>query len=150
MNRYDLATSHLDTSKNRSSFPERKKHREPESNTALLPAHTIHTIRRETLLICILLTAATYIFIHFQYFKVNLSQPHIYHFFMNLVRNTIETRERENIVRPDMLHLLMQAKKEVEQKNASDDLNDVVNKNNQLGKFNASQSNETKIHDAKN
>lgn len=62
---------------------------------------------------------------------------------MNLVRNTIETRERENIVRPDMLHLLMQAKKEVEQKNASDDLSDVVNKNNQLGKFNTPQSTET-------
>ncbi|XP_012266481.2 cytochrome P450 9e2-like [Athalia rosae] len=31
-------------------------------------------------------------------------------FFKNVIKNTIETRDREGIVRPDMIHLLMQAR----------------------------------------
>lgn len=32
-------------------------------------------------------------------------------FFKSLVRSSMETREKNNIIRPDMIHLLMEAKK---------------------------------------
>jgi len=35
----------------------------------------------------------------------------VVNFFRSLVHNTISTREQRGIVRPDMIHLLMQAKK---------------------------------------
>ncbi|EFN61085.1 Cytochrome P450 9e2, partial [Camponotus floridanus] len=35
---------------------------------------------------------------------------HIKYFFENLVRNTIDTRDRQNIVRPDMLQLMMESR----------------------------------------
>lgn len=39
--------------------------------------------------------------------------PEASDFFLNLIKNTIKTREEKNIIRPDMIHLLMEAKKEM-------------------------------------
>lgn len=36
---------------------------------------------------------------------------HVGTFFKNMVLSSIETREKKNIIRPDMIHLLMEAKK---------------------------------------
>ncbi|XP_069676219.1 cytochrome P450 9e2-like [Periplaneta americana] len=44
-------------------------------------------------------------------FGVTLFPEKIPNFFRSLVKDTIATREREGIVRPDLLHLLMQARK---------------------------------------
>ncbi|XP_023721087.1 cytochrome P450 9e2 isoform X3 [Cryptotermes secundus] len=45
-----------------------------------------------------------------QKLRISLMPAHITKFFRSLVLDTIATREREGIVRPDMLQLLMQAK----------------------------------------
>jgi hypothetical protein len=46
-----------------------------------------------------------------QFFGINLIPGKIAKFFKALVLDMITTREREGIVRPDLLHLLIQAKK---------------------------------------
>jgi cytochrome P450 family 9 len=46
-----------------------------------------------------------------QFLGINLVPGKITQFFKTLVLDTIATREREGIVRPDLLHLLIQAKK---------------------------------------
>ena len=35
----------------------------------------------------------------------------MHHFFRNLVADSIKQREEKNIVRPDLIHILMQARK---------------------------------------
>jgi hypothetical protein len=50
-------------------------------------------------------------FIFVQKLRVSLMPTNVAKFFRTLVLDTMATREREGIVRPDMLQLLMQAKK---------------------------------------
>lgn len=47
--------------------------------------------------------------------------PAIYEFFTRLMNETIEARLKHNIVRPDMVHLMLEARKELEKKNNNDD-----------------------------
>lgn len=44
-------------------------------------------------------------------FKFTLFSEYLRNFFLNLIKNTIVIRENHNIIRPDMIHLLMEAKK---------------------------------------
>lgn len=44
-------------------------------------------------------------------FKVRLYSTQVYNFFTNLVESNIESREKHGIVRQDMMHLLIEAKK---------------------------------------
>lgn len=44
-------------------------------------------------------------------FRLKVFSDEVCDFFRNLVSTTMETREREGIIRPDMIHLLMEAKK---------------------------------------
>lgn len=46
-----------------------------------------------------------------KYFNIRLFGDNIKNFFKNIVENSIETREKEGIIRPDMIHLLMEARK---------------------------------------
>jgi cytochrome P450 family 9 len=46
-----------------------------------------------------------------QFLGISLVPVKITQFFKTLVLDTVATREREGIVRPDLLHLLIQAKK---------------------------------------
>jgi hypothetical protein len=46
-----------------------------------------------------------------QFLGINILPGKITHFFKALLLDTVATREREGIVRPDMLQLLIQAKK---------------------------------------
>lgn len=46
-----------------------------------------------------------------KFFKVKFFDERTCNFFRSLVKDTITIREKENIVRPDMIHLLMEAKK---------------------------------------
>ncbi|XP_053608012.1 uncharacterized protein LOC128673884 [Plodia interpunctella] len=43
--------------------------------------------------------------------KISLFSQEIKHFFQSIVLDTMEDREKNNIIRPDMIHLLMEAKK---------------------------------------
>nr|XP_012223674.1 PREDICTED: cytochrome P450 9e2-like [Linepithema humile] len=43
-------------------------------------------------------------------FRIKLIDDHIVEFFKNLVRSTIQTRDEQNIVRPDMLQLMMESR----------------------------------------
>lgn len=45
------------------------------------------------------------------FLKIRLYSEEVINFFRDLIRRTIELREKENIYRPDMIHLLMEAKK---------------------------------------
>lgn len=47
--------------------------------------------------------------------------PAIYEFFTRLMNETIEARLKHNIVRPDMVHLMLEARKELEKKNNNDE-----------------------------
>lgn len=42
---------------------------------------------------------------------MRLFSAQVVNFFSNLVKTTIKTRQEQNIVRPDMIHLLMEARK---------------------------------------
>ncbi|XP_074040265.1 cytochrome P450 9e2 [Leptinotarsa decemlineata] len=46
-----------------------------------------------------------------EYLQIPFMDPVVYRFFCDLVDNTIEVREKNNIIRPDMIHLLMEARK---------------------------------------
>jgi hypothetical protein len=46
-----------------------------------------------------------------QFLGISLVPTKIAQFFRTLVLDTVATREREGIIRPDLLHLLIQAKK---------------------------------------
>lgn len=46
-----------------------------------------------------------------QFFKIGLTSESSANFFRSLVRDTMALRDKENIHRPDMIQLLMQAKK---------------------------------------
>ncbi|KAG5895434.1 hypothetical protein JTB14_037593 [Gonioctena quinquepunctata] len=52
----------------------------------------------------------------FEILKIKLFSKRVNQFFRNLVDDTIRTREENNIIRPDMIHLLMEARKGVQQK----------------------------------
>ena len=47
----------------------------------------------------------------FQRFKFTLFSEKTKDFFLNLVTYTMKDREQKKIIRPDMIHLLMEAKK---------------------------------------
>lgn len=47
----------------------------------------------------------------FQVFNIRFFGEHIGKFFYKLVDDNIKTREEKSIVRPDVIHLLMQARK---------------------------------------
>nr|ANS06316.1 cytochrome P450 [Agasicles hygrophila] len=47
----------------------------------------------------------------FEFFKVKFFDSNVSSFFYELVENTIRTRQEKGIVRPDMIHLLMEAQK---------------------------------------
>lgn len=46
-----------------------------------------------------------------QKLKISLFAEEIRRFFSNMVIDTMKEREARNIIRPDMIHLLMEAKK---------------------------------------
>lgn len=46
-----------------------------------------------------------------RFFKIRLFSSDLINFFRNIVTSVMETREKNNVVRPDMIHLLMEAKK---------------------------------------
>jgi hypothetical protein len=46
-----------------------------------------------------------------QLLHIKFMSSSVVNFFRSLVHNTMSTREEKGIVRPDMIHLLMQAKK---------------------------------------
>jgi len=48
---------------------------------------------------------------HVQLLHIKLMSSSVVNFFRSLVHNTMSVREERGIVRPDMIHLLMQAKK---------------------------------------
>uniref|UniRef100_A0A6P7G998 Cytochrome P450 9e2-like n=1 Tax=Diabrotica virgifera virgifera TaxID=50390 RepID=A0A6P7G998_DIAVI len=50
------------------------------------------------------------------FFKVSIFGQDMTDFFMDLINRTVRTREEKGIVRPDMIHLLMEAKKGIQQK----------------------------------
>lgn len=43
--------------------------------------------------------------------RIHIFSPEIKNFFVNLVADTMSVRQRQNIIRPDMINLLMEAKK---------------------------------------
>ncbi|CAG9827785.1 unnamed protein product [Diabrotica balteata] len=47
----------------------------------------------------------------FTFFKIGFFATYVRKFFINLIGDTVKAREEKNIVRPDMLHLLIQARK---------------------------------------
>ncbi|KAJ3645296.1 hypothetical protein Zmor_022962 [Zophobas morio] len=47
----------------------------------------------------------------FQFFKMTLFSKEVGNFFTNLVKSNIQSREKHGIVRPDMIHLLLEARK---------------------------------------
>lgn len=47
----------------------------------------------------------------FQFFKIPLFSRPVASFFSNLIHDSMNTRAQDSIVRPDMIHLLMLAKK---------------------------------------
>jgi cytochrome P450 family 9 len=49
--------------------------------------------------------------IFLQVFKIKMFDPKLSKFFKDLISNQMRYREENNIVRPDMIHLLMEAKK---------------------------------------
>ncbi|XP_074042639.1 cytochrome P450 9e2-like [Leptinotarsa decemlineata] len=51
-----------------------------------------------------------------KYLRIPFMDPAVNRFFCDLVDNTIQVREKNNIIRPDMIHLLMEAKKGVHHK----------------------------------
>jgi cytochrome P450 family 9 len=53
---------------------------------------------------------------------------YVMNFFRSLVHNTITTREEKGILRPDMIHLLMQAKKGTLQGDDNGATNDKITK----------------------
>ncbi|XP_026482127.1 cytochrome P450 9e2-like [Ctenocephalides felis] len=57
-----------------------------------------------------------------KFFRVSLLDRTCGQFFRTLVHDTMETREEQGIVRPDMIHLLMQAKKGALQHDAAGDV----------------------------
>lgn len=48
---------------------------------------------------------------YFQFFRIALLSKEASSFFRKIVLETIDTRERKNIIRPDMINLLIEAKK---------------------------------------
>lgn len=56
-----------------------------------------------------------------QFFGIRFLPQRIYDFFLGMMKETIENRTKHNIIRPDLVHLLLEAKKDLEIKNA--DLN---------------------------
>lgn len=54
---------------------------------------------------------------------IRLLPDYISKFFTNLIRETLETREKEHIVRPDMINLLMEARQELADKGSPADNN---------------------------
>ncbi|XP_028141060.1 cytochrome P450 9e2 [Diabrotica virgifera virgifera] len=52
----------------------------------------------------------------FEFFKVTLFDMNVRRFFTELISGTIKIREEKGIIRPDMIHLLMQARKGIHQK----------------------------------
>ncbi|KAK9752575.1 Cytochrome P450 [Popillia japonica] len=46
-----------------------------------------------------------------KFLKLQLFPSEVYHFFRKLIKDTIQTRETHGIVRPDMIHLLLEARK---------------------------------------
>lgn len=47
----------------------------------------------------------------FEIFKIPIFSKSVWNFFRNLITQTMSYREKENIFRPDMIHLLMEARK---------------------------------------
>lgn len=47
----------------------------------------------------------------FQFFKITLINQKVQNYFRRLVGDTMEAREKKHIVRHDMIHMLMDAKK---------------------------------------
>ncbi|KAJ8973163.1 hypothetical protein NQ317_007504 [Molorchus minor] len=46
-----------------------------------------------------------------EFFRISLFPPNVTEFFRKLIKETTTYRQQQNIVRPDMIHLLMEAKK---------------------------------------
>ncbi|CAG9824140.1 unnamed protein product [Phaedon cochleariae] len=55
----------------------------------------------------------------FKFFKIGLFEKSVSHFFIDLINDTVKTREEKHIVRPDVIHLLMEARKGIQQKEES-------------------------------
>lgn len=53
--------------------------------------------------------------------NITLLERNVANFFRSLVHDTMAVREKEGIVRPDMIHLLMQARKGALQNEATND-----------------------------
>lgn len=47
----------------------------------------------------------------FQIFKIPIFEKEITEFFTGLVNEVIKTREEQNVIRPDLIHLLLEARK---------------------------------------
>lgn len=60
--------------------------------------------------------------------------PKVYTFFSRLMKDTIDTRKKQNIIRPDMVHLLLEARKELENKNNIQSEGVNTDKKSHLGK----------------
>lgn len=59
-----------------------------------------------------------------QFFKIKIIDDECGTFFHNLVHETMSVREKEGIVRPDMINLLMQARKGALQHEANEEINE--------------------------
>lgn len=51
-----------------------------------------------------------------EFFKIRFFEEHIAKFFTDLIDETIKVREEKGIIRPDMVHILMEARKGIENK----------------------------------
>lgn len=72
-------------------------------------------------------------------FKIKLFSEEVSNFFRHLVHDTIAMREEKGIVRPDMIHLLMEAKKgklSYEENKSKDDTGFATVEESQVGKQN--------------
>ncbi|XP_074028787.1 cytochrome P450 9e2-like [Leptinotarsa decemlineata] len=58
-----------------------------------------------------------------KFLRITLLKQAVIKFFCDLVDNTMQVREKNNIIRPDMIHLLMEAKKGVHHKEENSDVN---------------------------
>lgn len=64
---------------------------------------------------------------------MGFASKHVYDFFIKIVEDTIRIRTERNIIRYDIIHLLLEARKEqikaIESKRASNENVDVLSKN---------------------
>ncbi|CAG9584957.1 unnamed protein product [Danaus chrysippus] len=68
----------------------------------------VSTFRSRDIILFLLYSAAPFLG---KFFKVELLSTKTRNFFIDLVLSTMKQRETHNIIRPDMIHLLMEAKK---------------------------------------